>query len=69
VSWSDRSGPDYSPVHAVFGGSGLSPGTLSALTLAIALTQAQLMVVCVIAFRQGWNIEYEVPAPDLPVAA
>jgi hypothetical protein len=69
VSWSDRSGPDYSPVHAVFGGSGLSPGTLSALTLAIALTQALLMVVCVIAFRQGWNIEYEVPAPDLPVAA
>ena len=62
VNWSDRNGPDYAPVHTVFGGAGLSPSTLSTLTLAIAITQALLIAVCVRAFRQGWNIEYEVPA-------
>ena len=62
VSWSDRSASDYAPAHALFGGSGLSPSTLSTLTVAIALTQVLLIVAAVRGLGQGWNIEYEVPA-------
>jgi len=36
VTWSDRSGPGYGPVHTLFGTGGLSPGTLSALTVGAA---------------------------------
>ena len=43
---------------------GLSPGTLSALTVAIAITQALLIVVALRGFAQRWNIEYEVPGAE-----
>jgi hypothetical protein len=66
VSWTDRSGPGYAPVHALFGGGGLSPGTLSALTVAIAVSQALLIAVAMRGFGQRWNIEYEVPAGEGP---
>ena len=69
VSWSDRDGADYAPVHTLFGGGGLSPGTLGTLTIVIALTQALLITACVYGFRQAWNIEYEVPAPATAVPA
>jgi hypothetical protein len=62
VTWSDRNGPDYAPVHSIFGGGGLSPSTLNALTIVIALTQALLVTAAIYAFRQAWNIEYELPA-------
>jgi hypothetical protein len=65
VNWSDRNGPDYSPVHTLFGGSGLSPSTLSALTILIAVTQALLIAAAIYGFRQAWNIEYEAPAAEL----
>lgn len=61
VTWTDRNGPDYAPVHSLFGGGGLRPSTLSALTLVIAITQALLIAAAVYGFRQRWNIEYEVP--------
>jgi hypothetical protein len=69
VTWSDRSAPDYAPAHTLFGGAGLSPGTLSALTIAIAISQALLIVVAMRGFSQGWNIEYEKPAADALVRA
>jgi hypothetical protein len=68
VTWTDRNGPDYAPVHSLFGGGGLSPNTLSALTVVIAITQALLIGASVYALRQGWNIEYEVPAADASAA-
>ena len=60
VTWSDRSGPDYAPVHSLFGGAGLSPSTLSTLTAVIAITQVLLVATAVYGFSQAWNIEYEV---------
>ncbi len=65
VSWSDRNGRYYAPVHSLFGGGGLSPSTLGALTIVIAITQALLIAAAAYGFRQGWNIEYEVPAAGL----
>jgi hypothetical protein len=61
VSWSDRNAPYYAPIHSLFGGGGLSAGTLDTLTLVIAITQALLVAAAVYAYRQAWNIEYEVP--------
>ena len=56
------------PYDALFGAAGLSPSTLSTLTIAIAITQVLLIVACVQALGQGWNIEYEVPAPEARTA-
>jgi len=64
VTWSDRAGPGYAPVHTLFGTGGLSPATLSALTVAIAITQALLIIVAMRGFMQHWNIEYEVPGAE-----
>jgi hypothetical protein len=61
VTWSDRGTPGYAPAHTLFGGGGLSAGTLGALTVAIAVTQAVLVIVAMRGFGQAWNIEYEVP--------
>ena len=68
VTWTDRNGPGYAPAHTLFGGGGLSPSTLSALTVVIAITQAWLIAAAVYGFSQAWNIEYEVPAPDAGAA-
>jgi hypothetical protein len=62
VSWSDRSAADYAPAHALFGGSGLGPSTLTTLTIVIAVTQVLLIIAAARGLGQGWNIEYEVPA-------
>jgi len=62
VTWSDRDSPGYAPAHSLFGGGGFSSGTLTALTVAIAVSQALLILVAMRGFSQGWNIEYEVPA-------
>jgi hypothetical protein len=62
VTWSDRGRPGYAPAHTVFGSAGLSSGTMSALTIALAVSQALLIVIAMRGFSQAWNIEYEVPA-------
>jgi hypothetical protein len=61
MTWSDRIGPGYAPVQTIFGGAGLSPHTLNALIVLIAIVQGVLIVVAMQAFSQAWNIEYEVP--------
>jgi hypothetical protein len=62
VSWSDRSAPGYGAAHTLFGGGGLTPRALNALTIAIAAAQALLIAFAMRGFSQRWSIEYEVPA-------
>ena len=62
VSWDDRKAAGYAPVHTIFGGVGLSAGTLNALTIAIAVAQLLLVAIAMRGFSQKWNIEYEAPA-------
>ncbi len=66
VTWSDRGHAGYAPVHSVFGGGGLSSSTMSLLTIAIAASQALLIVIAMRGFSQAWNIELELRAE--PVA-
>jgi hypothetical protein len=62
VTWSDRGQAGYAAVHTVFGSAGLSSSTMSVLTIAIAVSQALLIIIAMRGFGQAWNIEYEVPA-------
>jgi hypothetical protein len=62
VTWSDRGHAGYAPVHTVFGSGGLSSGTMSALTIAIAVSQVMLIIIAMRGFVQAWNIEFEIPA-------
>lgn len=64
VTWSDRGQPGYAPVHTVFGSGGLSSGSMSVLTIAIAVSQALLILIAMRGFSQAWNIEYEVPVGE-----
>jgi hypothetical protein len=66
VTWSDRGHAGYAPVHSVFGSGGLSSSTMSLLTIAIAASQALLIVIAMRGFSQAWNIELELRAE--PVA-
>jgi hypothetical protein len=65
ITWNDRGFAGYAPAHTVFGGGGLSSGTMNALTIAIAVSQALLIIIAMRGFSQAWNIEYEVPAESL----
>jgi hypothetical protein len=65
VTWSDRGHAGYAPVHSVFGSGGLSSGTMSLLTIAIAVSQALLILISMHGFGQAWNIELETPAEPL----
>ncbi len=62
TTWAQRGRPGYAPTHTLFGGVGLSANTLSTLTLAIAFSQALLILVGLYGFGQRWQVEYDVPA-------
>jgi len=68
TTWSERGGSGYGPVRTIFGGGGFSPGALSLLTIVLLVIQLALIVVCVRAFMQAWNIEAEVPEAELTEA-
>jgi hypothetical protein len=48
----------------LFGGKGLSPDTIGAITLIIAPVQALLIFFSMQGFAQGWNVEQEVPEEE-----
>jgi hypothetical protein len=62
VTWDDRGNGGYAPAHSVFGGGGLSSGTMNALIIAIAVSQVLLIIIAMRGFGQAWNIELELPA-------
>jgi hypothetical protein len=61
-TWSDRDGPGYAEPQAIWGGAGLSPGVLGLLTMILAVLQIGLIVACIRAFRQEWQVEVEMSA-------
>jgi hypothetical protein len=61
TSWSDRNNPGFAPAQSLFGGGGLSSSVLSALTMLLIPVELLLIVVAMIGFAQGWNVEQEVP--------
>jgi len=61
TSWFDRGHNGYGHAGSLFGGSGLSADTIGTLTLLLIPVEALLVIVAVVGFAQGWNVELEVP--------
>jgi hypothetical protein len=64
TSWFDRSHFGFAPPQSLFGGKGLSPDVLGALTLILVPVQLLLIIFAMIGFAQGWNVEQEVPEDE-----
>jgi hypothetical protein len=64
TSWSDRNHPGYAPAHSLFGGTGLGTDALGFFTILLIPVEVLLIVVTMIAFAQGWNVEQEVPEEE-----
>jgi hypothetical protein len=64
TSWFDRSQAGFAPAMSLFGGNGLSSNTLGIVTLLIAPLQLLLALFAMQGFRQGWNVELEVPIEE-----
>jgi hypothetical protein len=64
TSWSDRNHAGYVPPQSLLGGSGLTPSTLSFLTILMIPLEVLLIVIAMIGFSQGWNVESEVPEEE-----
>jgi hypothetical protein len=61
TSWFDRSNSSYGGAHALGGGPGLSSDTIGTLVLLLVPVELVLILVAVVGFAQGWNVELEVP--------
>jgi hypothetical protein len=64
TSWFDRNSSGFAGAQSLFGGSGLTPDFLGLITLIIAPVQALLILVAMVGFAQGWNVELEVPIEE-----
>jgi nitric oxide reductase large subunit len=64
TSWFDRSHNGFAHAQSLFGGQGLSADTLGTITLLLIPVQVLLVVVALLAFSQGWNVEQEVPIDE-----
>jgi hypothetical protein len=61
TSWFDRGHAGYGHAGSLFGGAGLSADAIGALTLLLIPVELLLVIVAIVGFGQGWNIELEVP--------
>ncbi len=64
TSWFDRSHFGFAPAKSLFGGTGLSPDFLGTITVLLIPVQALLIFFAMLGFRQGWNVELEVPIDE-----
>ncbi len=64
TSWFDRNHHGYASADSLFGGGGLGTSTLGALTVLLIPVEIALIVMCMIGFAQGWNVELEVPEEE-----
>jgi hypothetical protein len=61
TSWFDRGHYGYGHAGSLFGGAGLSADAIGTLMLLLIPVEALLVVVAMVGFGQGWNVELEVP--------
>ncbi len=64
TSWYDRSHGAYAGAHALGGGAGLGAGLLGTLVFLLIPVELLLVVIAVVGFAQGWNVEQEVPQEE-----
>lgn len=64
TSWFDRNAYGFAAPQSLFGGRGLSPHELGVITLLLIPVEAALIVIAMIGFAQGWNVETEIPVEE-----
>ena len=64
TSWFDRNQHGFAAAHSLFGGKGLGTDFLGLITVIIIPVQALLIFFTMLGFRQGWNVELEVPIEE-----
>jgi hypothetical protein len=63
-AWFQRDHPGFATPETPFGGGGLDESILGLLTLLVVPVQVLLIGFSMQGFRQGWNVEVEVPADE-----
>jgi hypothetical protein len=64
TAWFDRNNFGFGAAQSLFGGGGLSPDSLGALTALLIPVQILLIAFSMYGFAQGWNVEVEVPEEE-----
>jgi hypothetical protein len=64
TSWFDRNHHGFSAAQSLFGGHGLGTDVLGTVTVVLIPVEVALIVVAMIGFAQGWNVEMEVPEDE-----
>jgi hypothetical protein len=64
TSWFDRNHHGFASAQSLFGGSGLNTDTLGSISVLLIPVEAALVIVALIGFSQGWNVETEVPEEE-----
>ena len=64
TSWFDRNHHGFAAPLSLFGGTGLGTNALGTLTVVLIPVEIALIVVAMIGFAQGWNVEMEVPEEE-----
>jgi lysylphosphatidylglycerol synthetase-like protein (DUF2156 family) len=64
TSWLDRNHPGFAAPETIFGGQGLNPDFLGLITLLLVPVQLLLIFFAMLGFKQGWNVETEVPEDE-----
>ncbi|MFZ0042901.1 MAG: hypothetical protein WAK93_16440 [Solirubrobacteraceae bacterium] len=64
TSWFARHNPGFGPATSLFGGKGLGADLLGTLTVVLIPIEIALIVLCLVGFAQGWNVETEVTAEE-----
>jgi hypothetical protein len=64
TSWFDRGHAGFAHAQSMLGGQGLSADTLGTVVLLLVPVQVLLILVALLAFAQGWNVEQEVPIDE-----
>jgi hypothetical protein len=64
TSWFNRNHHGFASPDSLFGGSGLSDNALGTITVLLIPVEIAVIVVAMIGFAQGWNVEQEVPEEE-----
>jgi lysylphosphatidylglycerol synthetase-like protein (DUF2156 family) len=60
TTWGDRSHVGFAAPASLFGGKGLTPDTLGVVTILMIPLEALLIIIAMVGFAQGWNVEQEI---------
>ena len=64
TSWYDRNHNSFGGAQSLFGGAGLTNDVLGTVTVLLIPVEIALIVIAMIGFAQGWNVETEVPEEE-----